>query len=149
MNVDQSYFDRNTAGANGGAIQFSERGQGSVTYSEFVYNKAQNGGAIYTKGIVDSIANSIFSNNSAVNGGAIYSAYNGVFNNDDYLINNTFTANSAITNGGALYIDLTANENSNKALLLKNSQFIENKAGKGGAIYLVNNASFSGSITKP
>ena len=85
-------------------------------------NVAENGGAIYAKGNL-TLINCKFINNVAENGGAVYSQYGYVLT----ITDSTFDSNHALSNGGAIF--------SEKNLTAENSNFINNIANIGGAIY--------------
>ena len=87
-----SHFINNTAGTNGGAIDWHAGAEnGTVSKTEFINNTAHvNGGAIYWNGINGSIIDSNFTNNSAYqNGGAVYWEGNqGLINGSIFKYNN-------------------------------------------------------------
>ena len=87
-----SHFINNTAGTNGGAIDWHAGAEnGTVSKTEFINNTAHvNGGAIYWNGINGSIIDSNFTNNSACqNGGAVYWEGNqGLINGSIFKYNN-------------------------------------------------------------
>ncbi len=111
--VQNCTFTNNTAD-KGGAIDIAENVIGSI----FIRNSADNGGAIHT---VKNVSASKFINNSANYGGAI--------TDENLAISGCeFEGNLANTSGGALYL---AGE-----CLIVDSEFIENLASYGGAMYL-------------
>ena len=87
-----SHFINNTAGTNGGAIDWHAGAEnGTVSKTEFINNTAHvNGGAIYWNGINGSIIDSNFTNNLAYqNGGAVYWEGNqGLINGSIFKYNN-------------------------------------------------------------
>lgn len=109
----------------GGAIQFENTAQGSITNCTFVGNAAVNdGGAIY--GNV-SVANCTFVGNFAKNGGAFFSR-------GGTVSNSTFSYNRATDDGGAVYVETAQ-------LTVINSTFSHNSANRGGALELFANGS--------
>ena len=153
VNINNSKFTQNTAGTNGGAISLTSLTM--ITNTNFTDNKAMTGGAIHGTTSNLTITNSNFNNNKAnstTGGGAIYSSGN--LN----ITNNNFTDNTATLKGGAIFIT------PNKNLTISDSKFDNNKAINetnytyGGAIYTNartnitnteftnNNASYGGAI---
>ena len=100
-----------------------------------------NGAALRISTGYFTVSNMKFTSNVACNGGAIYVE---TFNNhtaDVVIENSVFTKNSAVMNtnnangnGGAIYIE-TKSTSKRYLTSIRNCQFFENKAGKGGAIY--------------
>ncbi|MBQ9964077.1 MAG: right-handed parallel beta-helix repeat-containing protein [Clostridia bacterium] len=126
-------FDGNTSADNGGAIY--ARNLLSVENTTFQNNSAagSTGGAIHAGSMTITIDNAQFINNTAkTNGGAIYQS--GSNNKDDTLdltiTNTTFEFNTAGTNGGAMYLS------TDTSAYAATSQFVQNTADNGGAIYL-------------
>ena len=75
------------------------------------------------------VENSHFKNNSAYRGGAIY--VNGYYSQDTLTFkNNTFEENTVSDNGGALYLGRNV-----KNIAFTQSNFVNNSASSGGAIY--------------
>ncbi|WP_303235655.1 beta strand repeat-containing protein [Methanosphaera cuniculi] len=153
ININNSKFTQNTAGSNGGAVSLNSLT--IITNTNFTDNKAMTGGAIYATINNLTITNSNFNNNKAnstTSGGAVYSSGN--LN----ITNNNFTDNTATLKGGAIFIT------PNKNLTISDSKFNNNKAINetnytyGGAIYTSahtnitnteftnNNASYGGAI---
>ena len=142
VTVHSSTFEYNTAGTNGGALDWhSGAHDGSITNSTFRYNVANaNGGAVYWRGHHGDIISSNFTNNTAKglvlgpygnkgDGGAVlWAGINGTVENC------WFTNNTAARNGGAVYLENCSHGNWNTTF--SHSHFINNTAGyNGGAIY--------------
>ena len=114
---------------NGGAVNIHDGSTASFDNIKFDGNKASSdGGAIYTRGVLN-MTNCIISNNSADDtGGAIYVTDDGAFDLDGV----TITMNTAKDDGGAIraHLDDTS--------YIKNSAITKNKSkkGDGGAISL-------------
>jgi len=139
-----SIFINNTAGLNGGAIDWQEGAQdGKVAYCYFINNTASStGGAIYWSGYNGTIINSNFTHNKALgtvngtgpdgsiilggNGGAI--VWKGA--NGD-IINSTFRLNNASRNGGAIFMQGGSNEDCTN-ITVDGGLFIDNYAGRNG-----------------
>ena len=137
-----SYFENNTAGINGGAINWHEGAKdGRIENSTFVNNTAKaNGGAVFWFGNNGNIIGSNFTENKALGlvngthldsgcgGAVIWTGSNGTVDNCNFINNN------ASKNGGAVYLrNLTANGCDNTTF--SNSHFEDNTAGiNGGAI---------------
>lgn len=138
LDILKTLFKGNSAGTTGGAID------------NYFYNSVNKSDAVY-------IADSVFDSNSAENGGAIYNhgekdvAGNSAsmyITNTEFLNNITNSGDGgAIYNTGKLEIDgVSFKDNtatgwagsiynvSNGSLTVKNSEFIDNKAGIGGAV---------------
>lgn len=138
LDIIKTLFKGNSAGTTGGAID--NYFYGSVNKSDAVYisdsvfdsNSAANGGAIYNHGEKDSAGNSAsmyitsteFLNNMSKSGsgGAIYNT------GKIELEGVSLKENTATGWGGAIY------NVSNGSLTIKNSQFVDNKSGIGGAV---------------
>ena len=120
---------------NGGALYLDIYGAadgdltGWVTINNTIFNNCSSefGGAVLQLGGFSKISNSQFINNNAnENGGAVYTSY--VEMNID---NTNFTKNKASADyglGGAIYFDIGS-------LTVANSNFKDNLAREGGAIY--------------
>ena len=147
--VSNSYFKDNTAGTNGGAINWQEGAhEGNILKSIFENNTANaNGGAVYWRGHHGEIKDSNFTNNTAKglrngtygnvgDGGAIlWAGINGTVDNcrfiDNVAIHNTTKDDSG--RGGAVYLEHCDHGNENTTF--HNSYFENNTAGSnGGAI---------------
>ena len=86
---------------------------------------AANGGGLKTKGAVTLSGVSVVDNSSTSHGGGFYN--NGALTADNmYFSGNTANATGAY--GGALHINSTQNS------IITNSEFVNNSAGRGGAI---------------
>ena len=132
-----SHFENNTAGVNGGAIDWYEGAtNGKISNSTFENNTADaNGGAVYWYGTNGTIVDSNFTNNRALgtangtygdsgDGGAvIWRGSNGIIDNSE------FVNNSAATDGGAINL----HDGTNVAVV--NDIFVNNTAIRGGAIF--------------
>ena len=145
--LSKSIFINNTAGLNGGAVDWQEGAHdGVVTYCDFTNNTASStGGAIYWSGHNGTILHSNFTSNKALgtvngtgpdgsiipggNGGAI--VWKGA---EGDIINTTFRLNNASRNGGAIFMQAGSNEDCSN-ITVDGSTFIENYAGvNGGAL---------------
>ena len=143
-------FINNTAGINGGAIDWHEGAvNGKIENSSFVNNTAgANGGAVLWRGVDGIIINSNFTNNKAIgnttgfygnsgDGGAVmWTGSNG------FVGNCTFENNYAADNGGAVHINnITAGGSAHIDFV--NSKFVNNTAvTNGGAIYWHEDSSY-------
>ena len=132
-------------GVNGGAVYLgSSVGRIDFENCYFGLNKAQDGGAVYSKNTMFLIDNT-FEENEAVNGGALY------LNNGASIENSVFTSNigvygAAIYNSGNLTISTAGNgqEYTNESSSFDGNEgydliFVneaDNVYSKGGAIYL-------------
>lgn len=139
-NIIGSTFMGNMATENGGAVygvaEGGESVNSSVSNSTFTQNTAaKNGGAIYTKTSTNVLAgtsvieNSTFTQNKALNGGAI--ASEAAESNAGALVtvsDSTFDSNEATNYGGAIFAP-------NGYVVVKDSDFVNNKATQGSAIY--------------
>lgn len=144
--IQNSIFSQNESKYHGGAIAMRGPDDGDnsaadldIIDSEFEGNiAAQNGGAIYStfydsENVKDSvyIEDSEFVENKAVNGGAIYNE--GLADRGDNVaamkvVDSEFVGNIVTNYGGAVY-------NGSK-LVLEDSEFSENNAYVGGAMFL-------------
>ncbi|MCL2686972.1 MAG: Ig-like domain-containing protein [Methanobrevibacter sp.] len=136
--INSTFTDNNASFT--GAIYFQTTpdsicGKITIENSTFTNNKAETAGAIQFMECVDFIVkntnfagnNAYFSEDSDGNGGALYIAWG----RDYSVIDSNFTDNSAYNNGSAIYIVGYLNND----FLIENSNFINNKASYGGAIY--------------
>ncbi|WP_296878470.1 Ig-like domain repeat protein [uncultured Methanobrevibacter sp.] len=118
-----SYFLNNTAGANGGAIDWSAGAKhGYVGNSTFINNTAKrSGGAIHWSGHYGDIISSTFTNNTAT--GDVISEIGGIVGGGDggaviwvgshgIVKDSNFTNNYAKLRGGAIFIHGNSTENS-------------------------------------
>ena len=121
LTVFKSLFLNNTAQRNGGAINFSQRGEGSIRNSKFSGNTAADGGAISALGALN-IDESYFEGNKATDsngtakGGAVY------LSNDNDL------------DGGTSDSNLTYQLN--RKTTISDTEFKGNEASMGGAVYI-------------
>ena len=137
-----SHFENNTAGANGGAIDWHQGAtNGRIENSTFENNTANRaGGAVFWNGETGAIIGSNFTNNRATglnktaagkggDGGAV------VWIGSDGLVDGClFENNTAAKNGGAVYLEASDLGTCNNTAF-KNSKFINNNASEqGGAI---------------
>lgn len=139
-----SLFINNTAGYNGGAVDwFRGAANGRVENSTFINNTAhRSGGGIYWSGVNGTIKNSTFFNNSALgqitdaNGGGDGGAVLWVGPQGNIETVN-FTNNVAAYSGGAIYLKGSDNGTAGVCdnVSVKNGFFKDNYAGlNGGAI---------------
>ena len=124
--VDDCNFTCNfvTERLYGGAVYVAERG--CVNNSRFACNRASYGGAIYIKNSA-AVNGSVFKGNNASLGGAIYIAENATIDNCNFTANNAFD-DGYTGYGGAIY-------SASQPLIITNSNFRQNNATRGGAIY--------------
>ena len=137
-----SHFENNTAGVNGGAIDWHQGAtNGRIENSTFENNTANRaGGAVFWNGETGAIIGSNFTNNRATglnktaagkggDGGAV------VWIGSDGLVDEClFENNTAAKNGGAVYLEASDLGTCNNTAF-KNSKFINNNASEqGGAI---------------
>lgn len=126
LTIDSATFDSNNVLNDGGAI-YLQSSDLSLTNSQLQNNKADNGGAIFidTSSTLNSNTN-IYSSNNAVNsGGAIYT-----LSTNTAISGSRFNSNNAKI-GGAIITD------SNNGLNIDSSTFEKNTATTGGALYLL------------
>ena len=126
-----SYFANNTAGVDGGAINWNEGSEkGRIRNSAFDNNYAKNnGGAVSWTGHNGLIMDSNFTNNSAdVNGGAV--SWSGLFGK---VQDSRFISNNA-SNGGAIFLEHCAH--GDKIEVVVTDSYFENNTATfdGGAI---------------
>lgn len=168
VQIFDSTFEKNTAGRlfnTGGAI-YSAGDTNLIQNCTFKDNVAANGAAIFiAENYGDTLLyNNTFNNNTATNGGAVFFTSN----KKHGQIDNNYFINNKATNGGAIYIHgttgyATFNNNifiNNRAEIvggaieskenininLIKSNFINNHASYGGAIYgdiIIDNCKFS------
>ena len=124
--VDTYFFYNNTA-ANGGAIYVDENSRKiDIINSTFVKNSADEGGAVSIEASDVTLSGSEFYENNATNGGAVYIGGSGEMNK---IQNSIFTDNIATENGAGICWNGSAGE-------IAGSEFYNNTAANGGAIYL-------------
>ncbi|MBQ9813439.1 MAG: fibronectin type III domain-containing protein, partial [Thermoguttaceae bacterium] len=152
LTVDGSpEFTRNTASSNGGAIYTTE----SITLKsiEFARNKGNSGGAIFIAGTSTipatvTITDVSFDKNEASgSGGAVYIDALSALE----VHAGTFLQNKATLNGGAIFSPEESTLKINQTDGDQATNFTENTANKGGAIYAagvisVSNASFKDNV---
>jgi len=136
--IDDSLFQDNVSGDDGGAIEIDNDSVATITASDFIGNagdgdggaiNAEDGGELTVDGCTfdTNIASDGFGGG---NGGAIRVR----LGTDSTLSNNDFTANSAEANGGAIDLDTGTHD-------LSGNTFTGNSAGNtavGGAINIDN-----------
>ena len=141
------YFKNNTAGTNGGAIDWHEGAEdGHLLYAVFEQNTAKrSGGAIYWNGKNGEIKHSNFTDNKALGinnatdafGKITYGGDGGAviwIGSEGEVDNCTFVDNEAAKRGGAVYLQANGRENCSNTNFT-NSYFKNNTAGtNGGAI---------------
>ena len=155
--VKNCTFVNNSAKNSGGAIYDAI----SIIESMFVNNSANWGGAIYR---VDLVNDCDFINNSASNsGGAVHMSKNSYDVDGSRIINSRFNNNSA-NFGGAIYSKTDSKSDLNKvsscnftnnwaetsggavysesSCLVEKSEFTDNSAQVGGAIFLDSNGNY-------
>lgn len=127
--VRSSTFDGNTAGLDGGGIHFSGEMM-NIINSNFLNNKAENGGAIHNAeaalshyiiraDTMMSINQSAFKENIAITKGG------GIFNRGTLTVDDGFiSGNKSTGKGGGIY-------NLGK-IVVQDSSFIRNNTGEGG-----------------
>ena len=115
--------------SRGGAI-YNDGGAFRAERSIFLENHAEEGGAIYNRGVL-TLGDTLFDINNSDNGGAIY--HGGTLGTIAVIENVTFENNFASDNGGAIYSD-SAEVN----FLITGSTFYSNSSYHlhGGAIYM-------------
>ena len=143
----KSHFINNTAGTNGGAIDWHAGAEnGTIKESEFINNTAKrSGGAIYWNGHYGTIQSSNFTYNRALGvanatdafGNITYGGDGGAviwIGSDGTVDDCRFEFNNATKRGGAVYLQGTSESNCTDTNFT-NSHFINNTAGtNGGAI---------------
>lgn len=134
-------FDNNKSAKSGGVFFSSKFPAYVIRNAKFTNNStgaSANGGVINAAGPV-TIRNSYFEGNSCTSkGGCVYSYYNddtGGTSARNVLIENCTFKNNSGKNGGAI-MSISNNENRHPLIVVKNSEFLENTATGGGAIYL-------------
>ncbi|RAP44234.1 MAG: hypothetical protein BZ135_08650, partial [Methanosphaera sp. rholeuAM6] len=124
--TDNTNIYNNTATRYGGAIYNINNGTLTITDNTNIYNNtATQGGSIYNYEGRLNITSTTLSNNTATDGGAIYN-YEGTVN----ITNSTLNNNTATRYGGAIY-------NQEGILVIKYNAMLNNTARYGGAIYNV------------
>ncbi|MCL2469055.1 MAG: hypothetical protein FWF24_02335 [Alphaproteobacteria bacterium] len=155
--IDNVTYSNNGFSGNGGAIYINSAGQSNpadfytIRHSTFINNAATDGGAIYStigvngekpQGGSTTIAiDGVFTDNVVSNyGGAIYNEVrSGASTVTVDLGSNIYTDNKAVSGGGAIYNaainDSGVAEETNVLNIADGTQFINNSATYGGAIY--------------
>ena len=134
LTIDAAAFSGNTASGNGGAINVSAVGGGTLTVNNTTFtnsnaaNSADAGGAIYhNSATLLTVTNSTFTGNTATvaggDGGAIMLDNNG---SSATISGSAFTSNSANDAGGAIF-------NDGEPFTVTTSAFTSNSAGTGAA----------------
>ena len=132
ISIDTYHFYNNHVGFSGGAIYVGEGSKNcEILNCVFDNNWVDNdvdghGGAIEWYSEKGLVYNSEFTNNRAYNGGAIYV---GSASGEINITKSTFRDNVALTTGGAISIDASA-------VTVNASNFYNNNATKGGALYV-------------
>lgn len=162
INIDKTNFNNNSSGNYGGALCFNGDKTFSITNSSVIKNKSDLGGGIFALGGNLKVENTTIESNNATNtGGGILSlkgtslslnkvsikyntspsgagvvvgAGNVGIKESEFNGNDTGDGdNQEQRLGGGFYIGENANVN-----ISKNTKFIDNKAGMGGAIFTEN-----------
>ncbi len=147
-----SNFTKNAAEsmyrANGGAVKVQFGGDATIRDCTFTDNVAGlNGGAISiqantgmdNKVIIDGCT---FTDNGAGSAGGAISALQGVGKSEVTITDSKFTGNKVADAGGAIYFDDLS------TVSVEGSNFTDNVANKGGAIYALNSLPVTGSKFK-
>ena len=143
-----SYFKNNTAGTNGGAIDWNEGSHnGLVDNVTFIDNTAMcSGGAIFWFGMDGVVNNSRFIDNHALGltealnsfGNLTYGGHGGAIiwtGANGTIENSTFDKNDAKVNGGAIFLQGSEKYGNCSNVVVRDSKFTYNIAGvNGGAI---------------
>lgn len=147
LTVDNSTFNDNRSVNVGGGAIYSFDSDATIRNSTFEDNHSilDRGGALFFAGFGSlTIENSTFTENtSRSNGGAVYIDIrsSGVGNNFVIRDSNFDENNSLSGRGGALYVDISARENT---LTITNTTFNENSSdSQGGAIYMDSNREYN------
>ena len=136
LTIVSSCFMHNSATDNtsdvGGGVGCVKNGSITVTCSTFSHNAAAlNAGVFYANESAITVSQSSFLRNYAANdGGVMYTNHS-----SHYVSDSIFNSNSAENDGGALFIRETNHQGT-----LQNSQFIQNHASQGGALFTSSSA---------
>ena len=141
VHIENSTFDNDNAGIDGGGIFMGNYSFASVNKSQFIGCEAHRGGAIHIqKRSLLVLQESEFSSDSAkLGGGAVYAS----IDSEVRVMNVFFSNNSARYGGGVLQSDTGSN------VTIKDSAFSENKARLGSTIlalqslFSITNSSFT------
>ena len=130
LTVDHSTFDSNVSGYGGGGIHSQDRLSSLVvTFSTFIANTSDIGGAIYADGVSSlAVSDSLFTANVSGNGGGIAARSNqatAIVANSTFSDNTTELSNTGFGGGIA---------NSDGTMIVNNSTLVGNKAAQGGGI---------------
>lgn len=136
LTVENSTFEENTAGGDGGGairtvgvLDGSGGGIINANISESSFTKnttSENGGAIKGTNVYLTVTDSDFTDNSATNGGAIYNS-----GKIKEVKNSTFKGNSAISE----YQQVNDNTYDDNGTTVTTSSVYTSHTGSGGAIY--------------
>ena len=146
LTVNNCKFENNTAGKHGGAIgveSLSDATSVKIKDSSFINNSAKfNGGSIYCKNLdVDNSyfeLNKIIARSSTESSTLAQKALGGAICSEDIKINNSVFKNNHVLNSGYYQIEEGGGAvTSLKRITVDNSDFINNTAHKGGAIFAV------------
>ncbi|MFM5881849.1 Cysteine protease, C1A family [Methanobrevibacter gottschalkii] len=137
--IDNCEFINTSSDKNGGAIYADicgnafENGEVIVNNTQFENCSSEFGGAILQLGGISKITNSNFTNNTAkYNGGATYFSYvHSLINSSNFNYNKVDIINNYPTYGGAIF-----NDKSDEELNIANSNFTNNDAYLGSALYI-------------
>ena len=137
IDIEESYFENNTATNEGGAVNWNSGTGVDIKKSTFINNTANLGGAIFITGSDGEVIDSLFALNEAILGGAVY------LNNKDLTVTSSdFEYNNAIQ-GGAIYMAGVNDEINNCNFNYNNATYNlrlntseSDKKTKGGAIYI-------------
>ena len=151
-----SIFINNTAGYNGGAIDwYRGAANGNVENSTFINNTAhRSGGAIYWSGVNGTIKSSNFINNSALgnltdaNGGGDGGAVLWV-GPEGTIDTVNFTNNRAAYSGGAIFLKGSDNGTAGNCsnVFIDNGLFEDNLAGLNGGAVTFQRGAMNGTLT--
>ena len=104
MAIDKCEFEGNTASHVGGAVSISGKNPSDVkiTESNFINNKADVGGAVYSTDTAKmAVSQSKFEGNDAKNGSAIYNEGALTVSNNTYGANDTIKSETEVTKDGS------------------------------------------------
>lgn len=156
VNVDRCLFADNLSNRTGGAIRGKDSGDITITGSYFARNIARDlntildeaGGAIdMFQGSLKVMSSTFLNNEGLVGGGAIF-FHTFLDDGDTYTMDVNhcfFEGNVAGPFGGGGIFIFGQGQHEGSNVSIRNSQFHENSAGLGGAIY---NNSFEAQISK-
>ncbi|MDR3291176.1 MAG: hypothetical protein LBT10_03405 [Methanobrevibacter sp.] len=137
--ISSNNFKNNTAEEEGGAIYNNNCDDFRIKTTVFDNNEANRGGGVYTTSAVANMDHSIFRYNHAGTGGAVYNSDGKKYS---YVYNNcTFGGNGAKVNEDNTYGGAITLNNAN--FQFTESQFLDNSASKGSAIFVGKNCELS------